>query len=427
MDQHLGRYERRNFVLNAIEGALFISSLSLVSALTVLPALVNRLGGGNVSVGAVGVIVSLGLFLPQIFAARYVETIQWKKPWTVRFGLMQRGMVLIIGFMILFFGTVQSTVALWLFLSLCLLNQVLLGITTPGWFDLFAKLTPVHKRGRLIGIRNALGGGGAFLCGFVLTWLLGGFRFPVNYALVFFLAFTLQFGSVIVQTRLVEEEPSRALQRRPMFAFLRELPEVFRQSREFKKFVATSLFLVGATMPIGFYTVYALRQFNANESVVGEFTVAAVTTLVVSALVNGYVADHYGNKVSIVLGASGLLCANVWALFAPSLGWFKLVYMFLGVHLGTELMARYNMSIEFGPAEKRSTYVGLMNAVLAPVYSSALIGGWMSDKFGYSTVFGAGGVLSMTGILLLVFRVRDPRSLQSVRVNGVRKEMEENG
>ena len=80
-------------------------------------------------------------------------------------------------------------------------------MATPGWFDMFAKLTSPKKRGRLVGIRNSLGGLGAFIGGFILTWLLATFAFPVNYAVGFFIAFVLQISSIVIQGRLIEKDP----------------------------------------------------------------------------------------------------------------------------------------------------------------------------------------------------------------------------
>ena len=73
-------------------------------------------------------------------------------------------------------------------------------------------------------------------------------------------------------------------------------------------------------------------------------------------------------------------------------------------------MARYNMSIEYGPVKKRSTYVGLMNTLLAPFYLSGMIGGVLSEWLGLPAVFLLGGVSSVAGIAYLVRNVRDPRT-----------------
>jgi MFS family permease len=265
-------------------------------------------------------------------------------------------------------------------------------------------------RGRLVGIRNSIGGAAGFTCGLVLTWLLASFSFPLSYALACFGAFALQFVSVIVQSNLVEERPSRVVERRPLGQYLRRLPEVFQQNKRFRRFIIMSAFLVVANMPMGFFIVYALREFGGNESVVGQFTLAMVAIQVVSGFANGYIADHYGHKVALICAASGMLFASVWALLAPSLAWFTLVFVFLGINLGSELMLRYSMSIEYGPVEQRSTYIGLMNTALAPFYLASIAGGWISDQFGYHTVFILGALSSIIGIVLLILSVEDPHS-----------------
>ena len=410
MPERYGRHERHNFLMNTAEGASYIASSGFIPAQTVLPALVSRLGGGNLAVGSVVAIVYVGVFLPQIFAARYVETLPWKKPWAIRFGLAQRFVVLLLGLEVLLLGASYPTAALWLFLGLFSLNQILGGVTTPGWFDLFAKLTPPDKRGRLAGFRKSLGGAAALICGLVLTWLLSTFLFPVGYAFAFFGAFVLQMISLVTQVYLVEEEPSAALPRRPIFAFLGRLPDVIRRNVEFRNFIIASIFLIIATMPVGFFTVYALKSLHANESVVGQFTLMVVATQIVSAVVNGFIADRYGNKRALLVAAAGMCCASLSALMAPSLEWFWLVFVFLGVNLGSELMTRYNICIEFGPVQQRSTLIGLMNTVLSPFYLIGLVGGWLSNALGYHAVFLVGVVFSLIGMLLLALYVRDPRA-----------------
>lgn len=405
-------YERRNFIVNAAEGSLFVSGGAFIGVQTVLPALVSRLGGGSVEVGAVGVIAWVGLFLPQVFAARYVETLEWKKPWAIRFGLSQRIVVLAIGMTILVLGDASPRAALWLFLVMFFLNQVLLGITTPGWFDLFAKLTPPHKRGRLVGIRTSIAGAGGFCCGLILMWLLGTYEFPTSYALAFFGAFLLQLASVIVQSRLVEAEPGPVRERRPMAEFFRALPAVIHSNREFRNFVITSALLVVATMPLGFFTVHALREFSIDEAFVGTFTLTIVAVQVGSAPVNGFLADRYGNKTVLVIASLSMLCASVSALLAPSAGWFLLTYVFLGIFLSSDLLARYNMSIEYGPPDQRSTYIGLMNTILAPFYFSGILGGGISAMFGYPAVFMIGVLFSLAGLVLLVRLVKEPRMIR---------------
>jgi MFS family permease len=407
--------ERKNLALNVIEGGVYISTTAFLSFQTVLPALVVRLGGTNAEVGLVAAIAYIGATLPQLFAARIVETLPWKKSWAVRFGTAQRFCVLAMGLFILLFGSFGSWWVLWIFLLLYLVNQSIAGITSVAWFELFVKIIPPKRRGRLIGYRNSLGGFGAFLCGFLLTWLLARFAFPLGYALAFMIAFVFQIMSAVAQTKMIETDPSPAVTRRPFRAFVKELQVVLRADREFRRFLLASAFLIMAMMPQGFFVVCVLKDFAADESVVGVFTLSMVLVQVVSALVVGFVADHYSNKTALLCAATGMFLATFGAILAPSPGWFVIVFGFLGINFAAEGMLRSNMALEYAPTAQRSIYIGLMNTLMTPFYFSGFAGGFIADFLGYRGVFIIGALFSIIGITLLLKRVRDPRAVQRVK------------
>jgi len=166
-------------------------------------------------------------------------------------------------------------------------------------------------------------------------------------------------------------------------------------------------------MPVAFFTAYALKTFSVGESIVGLFTLIMVAFQVLSALVSGFLADRFGNKVVLVISGTALFCASLLALLAQTVGVFALVFAFVGINLGPEVMARLNISVEFCPVEKRSTYVGLMNTLLAPFYLAALAGGAIADLFGYEVLFGAGMLFAGASVVLMIFTVRDPRWITS--------------
>lgn len=400
---------RRNFWLNAVEGALYSSSGAFITQATVLPALIIRLGGDPLAVGGISVITWGGLFLPQLLASRVVETLPWKKPYALRFGALQRFALLAIGVALFFLGGAPPALSVTLVLLLYALNQVVLGLATPGWFDMFAKLTPQDQRGRLVGIRSAMGGIGSFLGGSVLTALLTYVAFPQSYAYAFLCAFLLQFISVLVQIGLVETEPSPVRPPRPLPEYLRHVTGVVRTNHDFRAFLTAAGLLVLASIPLGFFTVYGLARFDAPESAVGEFTLVMVGAQIVTAPVVGLVADRKGNRVALGIAGAAMMLATLTALLAPTIGWFRLVFALVGVHLGTDLLARYNMSIEFGPPEQRSTYIGLMNTALSPLYFAGLAAGWAAGAFGYVPVFVGGLCCSVAGLAVLALYVSDPR------------------
>jgi MFS family permease len=322
---------------------------------------------------------------------------------------MQRIVMVILGVAMYVLGGQAAPVALAVFFILYLLNQVLSGVTTPYWVDFIAKVTPPDRRGRLMGLRNSLGGAGAFAGGFVLTWLLTAFPFPRSFALAFLVAAALQLFSTAVQARVVENGPSEVRALRPLREYLVSLPGIVREHPVFVRFVAAMALMILGSMPVGFYAVYALRDLGAPEAMVGEFTIALVLIQIVSALVNGMIADRRGHKAALMIAGGALVLSSLTALLATTGGAFRLVFLFLGINVGTEIMARYNMALEFSPATVRSTFVGLMNVLLAPFYAAGLLGGVLVDWWGFRAVFASGLCCSLAGVLVLAFGVRDPR------------------
>lgn len=400
---------RRNYLLYAAEGSLFVASGAFINAQTVLPSLVVQFGGNTIAVGILSVFVYFGVFIPQLFSARLVEAIVWKKRWVLAAGLTHRLLMLSMASVVLLFGEHHPELALWLFIGFYALMQMGIGFATPGWYDMFAKLTDSSGRGRLMGLRAAVGSGGAFLGGILLTWFLVTFSFPYNYGIGMILAFLLQMGSFLSQVYLIEDVPSHAVPRKSLRDYFAEMMPILRNDHAFREFLFCCAILTVAAMPVGFYTVHALAEFHVDSSAVGEFTVIVVVTQMVAALAGGYLSDHYGNRRGILVGALALMMASVTAIFAPSLNVFKLVFVFLGIHLGTESYARYNIALDFSSMHRRSTYMGLMNTLIAPFYLSGLLGGVLGAWIGFRGIFIIALFFSVAGIIFLLRRIRDPR------------------
>jgi MFS family permease len=402
-------HDRRNYLLNMTEGALWNSGGSFIASATVLPALVLHLGGGNVAVGSINVLVWVGILLPQTFAARFTQNLEWKKPWAVRYGAMQRAIVFLIGIIVLAWGASYPGLTLALFFLFLTMNQVFIGVSSPGWFDMYAKLTPLELRGRLTGIRSALSGAGSFACSFLLTFLLANFVFPYNYGLAFLIASAFQFSSLILLNRLAEDAPSKILPLVPLKSYLLQLKGIFAENIDFRRYVIACILLTFATIPVGFMMVYALHRFDAGEAFVGRFTIIIVSGQIAGSVLNGFIADRRGNKLALLVASASLLAASICAFLAPSLAWFYPAFFFLGINIGSELMTRYNLAIEFCPVEQRSTYLGLMNTMMAPFFLVGIFGGWLADVAGYQAVFGAGILCSLIAITFLAVKVKEPR------------------
>lgn len=398
----------KNFRYHFLEGSLYGAALGLLNSQTVFPALVQRLGGSNLAIGALPVIVYLAYFLPQVFVANVVRRSPFRKPHVLRISLAQRLQILVLGVVVALFGLNHPAIALALVFIVATLNQVLAGFSSPGWFDLVAKTVPPDKRGKLMGSRSSVGAAMGFLNTILLTGVLLYLDFPYNYSVVFLLAFLYQIASWFVLRKVVEENPSEIVAPVSMMNLFKEIREILKKDERYRRFLAASALSTVGLMPMGFFTVAALQKFHLSEAYVGIFTMTAVSSQVLSAGVLGWVSDVKGYKVSLMSCSVAMILATAVALLSQHPVWFYLIFSLVGLIVGTEIMARYNFAADCSPESQRPMYIGLMNAWLAPWYLSNLIGGWLSDAFGYEILFVVGGLFSLAGFFFLL-KVRDPR------------------
>lgn len=393
--------EKRNFQFQLIEGALYLSTRSLLSPETMFPALIQRLGGNDVAVGAIPVIVYLAFFLPQIVGANLFSYVPYRKVVVIRGGFVQRVHIFLLALCVGVLGGTYPSVALALILLLYASNQASSGLITPAWGEFVAKTVSPKNRGKLLGLRTSLGAGLGFLNGFFIVVVLGYVQFPWNYAFIFFLAGILQMSSLVAQQKVVEDSPSRSkkpISSKRLYVTVRR---ILRIDKPFRQFLIASAFLVVSFMSVAFFTVSALKKFSLDESYVGVFTILTISAQIVSAITLGWLADRRGSKYGLLICGGALVGATTLALVAQSVVYYYAVFFLIGITIGAESFLRYNIAVEYAPTEDRALYVGVMNAWFAPFYLSNLLGGWLSSQYGYSVVFAVSVVMGTLGLLLL--------------------------
>lgn len=393
--------ERHNFKCQLAEGALYLSSRPLLSPETMFPALIYQLGGNDIAVGLVPVIVYLAFYLPQIFGANHFSYIPIRQKVVVKGGFIQRLHIFFIALVVGMLGASYPSLALFLVLLLYASNQATSGLITPSWGEFVAKTVSPAARGKLLGLRTSLGALFGFLNGFIIVAVLGTVSFPWSYSAIFIFAGILQMSSLIAQKRVIEAVPSPTKQAVSPLRLYVIVRKILRRDKIFKRFLIASSFLVVSFMSVAFFTVDALKKFSLDQQYVGLFTVITVISQVLSAASLGWLADRKGSKTGLVVTGAALLMATVIALVAQSAAYYYVVFFLIGVNIGGESFLRYNIAVEFAPLEERALYVGLMNAWLAPFYLSNLIAGWVSSYVGYVPIYLFSVLFGVVGLYLL--------------------------
>ncbi|MDP4192773.1 MAG: MFS transporter [Bacteroidota bacterium] len=403
---------KRNFVCNLIDGALYSFAISFISLSAVTPVFVKKIGGSNISVGLLPVFWTVGFNFPQILIANYSSKQPYKKKLLLRTSLLQRVPWLLISFTSLFFiGKIESNIGLVIFFILFALAAVAGSLNLPGWFDLIAKLTPIHLRGRLFAFRSITGGALGIIGGWIVSMILSRISFPENYAILYLIAFIITMCSYIFLTLLKEDSPDDVHEEKGYKDFFRGLPRILKEEKNFRNYLVADALLVTALMADVFYSINALSRFSLPDSYVGEFTIIIMGSLILGNLFFGYMADHFGHKLNLLIASLSTFSACFIALNAYSLNLYMIAFAGSAFTTSLQQVSRLPIIAELSAENNRQTYIALTNMITSPFSLSGIIGGWIANHYGYSYIFIISMVCAFSASIWLIAMVKEPRKL----------------
>ena len=389
--------------------------LSFVSQATILPAFAAYLGAPNVVLGAIPAVMTLGWFLPSLFAAGHTEALGQKLPFVLRLTVWERAPFLVLALAAFVAAERTPALVLGVLLTMLLVVTGVGGVLMPAWMDIVGRAIPVTLRGRFFALSNLAAAGAGFAGSFLTAHVLATIRAPASFA-VCFLGASACMALSYVALALVRE-PGATTTSAPvaLVTYLRRIPPLLGRDANLRWFLVARAFAVLGSMGGGFYTVYALRAWEAPAAEAGVFTTLLLAGQIAGNVTLGWLADRLGHRLVIVAGVAAMVGANALALGAPSLGAFGAVFVLTGVQGAAISISNLSVLLEFAPVpEERPTYVGLGTTLMAPVALGApLAAGLLADAFGFATVFALAAAAGTVALALLVSLVRDPRGVRS--------------
>ena len=403
------RNYRWNFTVNLLDGATFWFGFSFASSSTIMALYVSKLTSSPLLIGLLAVIAQAGWFLPQLFTANAVEHLARKKPVIVNLGFFLERLPTWFWVLAALLAVRAPVLALVIFFVSFAWQNLGAGAAATAWQDLIARCFPVNRRGRLMGmmmfVGAAAGLGGAALS----AWLLKTYPFPTNFAYTFAIAagaitlswFFLALTREPVQPVAVPPKSNRQ--------FWSGLPRIIEQDRNFRHFLIARMLMALGSMGVGFVAVAAVAHWAVPDGTVGIYTGALLLGQLVGNLSLGLMADRFGHKLPLELGAVASFFAFGLAWLAPSPEWYYLVFALLGFSFGAVMVSGILVVMEFCEAERRPTYIGIANTSVGVVsIASPLLGAWLAS-IGYGWLFAIGAAVNLLALVMLHWTVREPR------------------
>jgi MFS family permease len=398
----------RNFMANLGHGMLGLTGFYLMSAPTFVPAYVFNLSGSKVAVGLALGSQFIGMATSSIWSATLIEHRNHVMKVVYSVGWLMRAQIFGLAVSAFLLSGHLALVAACIFL---MLFGFFGGMQGVAFNFLMSKVIPINKRGRLIGMRNFLGGltasGVAYLGG---QYLVGLNAFGNGYAATFMLSFILTSLGITALT-FVREPQSLSVRDKP--ARLRErladIPAMVRADPNYRRFLfARGLGALGTTA-VPFYILYVGKFDGLSGMTLGYFSLAFLLPQTISNLVWGKIADRSGYRLVFLLSV-GLWClATVLLIFGSSLALFLIAFCGLGAGLAGYMVAAQNFVLEFGEPHELPMLIAVSDTVShVMMVIGPLLGGLIATHLDYVYVFWLAIAFKATAVLT-VWRLQEPR------------------
>lgn len=400
--------QRRSYRLGVANGILFAVGAAFIDPVTVLPTFVSRLTSSEVAIGLVSAIGTSGWFLPQLFAASYLQDRPYKRPLYIFSAFLRGAGSLLMAPAALALAPGHPVAALVAFFLCYSMYSFGGGLSGVAFLDIVAKTVPGARLGAFFGNRQFFGSLGAMGCGLVVRAVLGekGIAFPASYAILFGLAFCC-FAPGWALFAIVREPPGRVGQARPFFHFLRGAPEALARHRAYRLLLLSRVLLGGASVALPFYIIYCRRVLGVPESAVGTYLSVQMAGNLVAIPVWASLNDRRGPGalvravalLSVVIPALALVASLLPARDGLARVAFGMLFFVLAAAGAGGFMGFTNYLLAIAPEEQRPLYIGVMNTLFAVTNFFPMLGGAIVRHASFQVLFTLAAFFALGGLL----------------------------
>jgi MFS family permease len=374
------------------------------AANTYLTVYAIRLGASDKLIGLQASIPSLLIVLFRIPASQLIEQSVDRKRLIVRSLLAGRALYFLIFLLpwLRIFPIInqipQATILVWTFICIGIPST----LSQAGWDSFFADVVPSSNRARVVSMRSMMTSLMTLsvvpLFGMWLDWA----PFPVNYQIIFFLAFIGAMLSTWHVNKIVVPEHERKPNRKVPALTFREIKRILTSNDEFAALVlGTFVYQWAISIASPLFTIYYIDVLGASDSWIGyRMTIASLMAIIAYRIWPRYI-ERYGERAILTMAAPfmGLfpLLTGMTHVLWPHM-FIVMIPQFFGAAV---MISRYGLLLRICPADRRPTYIAIYAIVVnLAAFAAPLIGVGLADFIGLPGVFFvAAGLRLIAGLL----------------------------
>ncbi len=393
---------------------IFWSGLAMAITGPFVAVFAIKLGATDTQIGLLTSLPALVLIISTLPAARIINKYRRLIPLSVKSLALVRFFYLPI---VLMPFLIRSHRAEFFIICIVLMNFPA-ALANIAFTTMMGNVLPPESRSRVVGNRSIIMGttqvGATPLAGKLLDIL----PFPLNYQLIYLVAF---FTSMIslkyirrIEVKDIPLPPPKI--RRPITKQLKGFGRMISENRSFFYFCLSSLVLHwGLFIPAPLFPIYLVKYLGATNSWIGMLSIITSAAAILTYRRWTRLINKRGNYYILLLSTGGLVLYPFIIGFTYNLWPYIPNSIIAGVFSAGFNLAFFNALMDFCPEERRASFVAvysmLMNtaAFLAPLVGTFLIG-----ILQINLVFFIASGVRLIGVILFWRLLKPARSNQQV-------------
>jgi MFS family permease len=359
--QHHPHVVRRNFICHCLEGGLYMGGAAFLNPETVMPKMVQQLGGGPAIIAIMPAILPASFAVAGLFVSPLVERLKKFKPWVMSFGLLQRLPYLITGLLLWFWQDAGP----WLLPAVVLtpvVSGLIGGVGVVAWMEMVTRMVPERVRAAGWAARYITQACIGMVAGAVIHQVLTHLPGQRGYALLHLIAFGFLLVSWLSQAFMRELPPAHHYHPHEgsYWSYLRSLPGLLSGQPQLLKLILVRFTGTGYFMVVSFLTLHALHAMGRPEADVGRFVSFQYIGTILGSMLAAWLGYHQGGKMLLIL--SRLLCVAmcIGASVTHSFGGFMAAFFVYGFGSYLDRVGDLTLGAELCPLERRSTLLAIL-------------------------------------------------------------------
>lgn len=392
--------DKRNYLLLFLDPILYVSAMAFLSINAVIPNFLNELGASAFQISLASALAAIGTLVSQPIFAQIAMSLPVKSQVFAKLLAVQRFSLLAYVLAIPFISRHNPMLAVVLFLLFWGIFNLFVGCNSPFYMSILSKVVPDNQWGRLVGFADAAGNLTALGSAFVIGLLLKNMIFPYNYTWIFGIGLALLLLNACCFA-LIKEKPEK-VQKQPInyFKYIAEIPHALKTQKEFAVSVLGNSFLVVSNIALAFYSLAAIRIYDAGSEQVALFAGIGIIVNIFGSILFGMIGDRVGHRYVLAIASFLSMSASVIVLTIPSLTAINVGFALSSLSLGGYNIGNGINIMDHCPKDQVPLYISI-NIMITLTASSlvTLMAGAVIDIFSFTPLFIFTGACGMAAFI----------------------------